>query len=143
MSRELTLPVENRSKDKIESLEENINIIEKGLARKGRSLEETQKEIGFQELIHSLKPNEAVIEFVHFNFIKAEFTDSIIYAALLIRKDFLEPVYIKLFEQKSLDSLLKFENSRYRISHANMFHRSAHSHLESRSLATRLSSISL
>ncbi|MCC7027306.1 MAG: CHAT domain-containing protein [Saprospiraceae bacterium] len=112
LSRELTLPLENRSKDKIESLEENINIIEKDLARKGRSLEETQKEIGFQDLIHSLKPNEAVIEFVHFNFIKAEFTDSIIYAALLIRKDLLEPVYIKLFEQKSLDSLLKFENSR-------------------------------
>lgn len=112
LSRELTLPLENRSKDKIQSLEENINIIEKGLARKGRSLEETQKEIGFQDLIHSLKPNEAVIEFVHFNFIKAEFTDSIVYAALLIRKDLLEPVYIKLFEQKSLDSLLKFENSR-------------------------------
>ncbi len=63
--------------------------------------------ITWKNIQQNLKPNEAAIEFVDFNFFDGKRnTDSIYYIALLLRKDKPAPQLIKLFEKKQLDSIL-------------------------------------
>jgi CHAT domain-containing protein len=59
-----------------------------------------------------LQPEEAAIEFVHFQYRRHIAADSIFYAALLLTPQSLVPKIIFLFEEKSLDSLLKSHSQR-------------------------------
>lgn len=53
-----------------------------------------------------LKPSEAAIEFIDFQYFNGKkWTDSIYYAALVLRKDMTAPVMVPLFEVTTLDSL--------------------------------------
>lgn len=55
----------------------------------------------WEDVQSNLKPNEVAIEFVDFNIGK----DSIMYAALILKKDWNSPKMIPLFEQKQLSKL--------------------------------------
>ncbi len=112
LAKELSIPQDQRSKDKIILLEEMVTESEKEITRKVHSFNELQQEINYKDIVGLLKPGEAVIEFINFNLIKAEATDSILYAAFLLKNGSTEPHYIKLFEQKSLDSLLQLGSVR-------------------------------
>lgn len=57
--------------------------------------------ICWEDVQSNLKPNEVAIEFVDFNTGK----DSIMYAALILKKDWNSPKMIPLFEQKQLSKL--------------------------------------
>ncbi|MBK9722533.1 MAG: CHAT domain-containing protein [Saprospiraceae bacterium] len=112
LGKELSLPIAIRSFDKIKLLEENVNTLEKELARKLLGLHEPQKDIVYQDILNHLKPNEAAVEFIHFNLVDPLPTNKTIYAALILKKDLPEPIFVQLFEQKALDSLLQTNNGR-------------------------------
>lgn len=96
----------------ISELEEKTNSIERQLAS---VLHEYENEIKTPEWHHIrdiLKPGEACIEFVHFPVVYPEYKDSMIYAALIIKPGITEPLFIPLFEEMSLDSLLFLKEER-------------------------------
>ena len=76
-------------------------------------LEDTQ--MTWQEVQKQLKPTEAAIEFVNFRLYDKQWTDSTMYAALVLRRDVGAPVWIPLFEEKELQDLLQTDsrNSTY------------------------------
>jgi len=55
-----------------------------------------------------LNPNEVAIEFSHFPYYNdKKWTDSILYVAILLKRDDIYPRIIPLFEEKQLDTILK------------------------------------
>lgn len=68
----------------------------------------TIAEYNFSDVKKALKPGQAAIEFLSFNYydINRE-TDSVFYCALILRHDSLWPVMIFLTEEKKLDELIK------------------------------------
>ncbi|MGH2563612.1 MAG: CHAT domain-containing protein, partial [Ginsengibacter sp.] len=93
----------------VKDLEEDANTLEKDLTRLSSAFknQQAQNNITWKNIQQNLKPNEAAIEFVDFNFYNGKrYTDSTYYIALLLRKDKPEPQLIKLFEKKQLDSIL-------------------------------------
>jgi CHAT domain-containing protein len=101
-------PISERP-DYVKDLEEQVNILEKELTRTSSAFktQQLQTNITWQTIQQNLKPNEAAIEFVDFDFYNGKrFTDSIYYIALLLRKDKPEPQLINLFEKEQLDSIL-------------------------------------
>jgi len=91
----------------VAELEEKATSAEKELARSVAGYAEAIRQVNWQEVRAALKKDEAAIEFVHFrvNFPKA--TDSILYAALLLRPGDPQPKFIPLFEEKELTPLLR------------------------------------
>lgn len=66
--------------------------------------------MNWQDVQKNLNENEVAIEFVSFDIYNKQWTDSVMYAALLIRKDSKSPEYIPLFEKSQLSVLLHDEN---------------------------------
>jgi len=93
-------------------LEEKANTIEKELTRMIAGYADDTKRVSWQDVRHALKKDEAVLEFIHFAAIFPEYTDSFMYAALLLRPGAEQPVFIPLFEEKTLDSLLHSSGER-------------------------------
>ncbi len=78
------------------------------------------KQSTWKNVQKSLKPGEAAIEFVHFNFkdytkdVFWEFTDSILYCALVLTPESKHPEMIPLFEENELQDLLsQYEGNNY------------------------------
>ena len=71
--------------------------------RKGTALTNTS----WKDVQSALQPNEVAVEFAAFNYYNnRKWTDSVLYVALVLRKEDKHPHLIPLFEQKQLDSLL-------------------------------------
>jgi CHAT domain-containing protein len=87
-------------------LEGKANTAEKELARMVAGYSDAIRQINWQDVQQALKKEEAAIEFIHFWVLFPEYTDSILYAALLLRPGAEQPDFIPLFEEKTLDSLL-------------------------------------
>lgn len=100
---------ENTGDVHIKEIEEKAGLLEKILSRKSAAFNNLlQKPASWQFIQQHLKPGEASVEFISFNFFNGErFTDSIYYRALILRNDVPEPVSVNLFEEKQLDSLLR------------------------------------
>ena len=81
-------------------LEEKAAKVEKELAHSVTGYAEVIRQTSWQEVRAALKKDEAAIEFVRFrgNFSKA--TDSIIYAASVLRPGDTQPQFIPLFENR-------------------------------------------
>lgn len=93
----------NYTKDLIDS----SNLLEKKLIAVSASFKEQEEQIHYQTIKNKLKADEAAIEFVEFKYYTGKaWTDSIFYIALLLKKENPEPIMLRLFEKKQLDSLL-------------------------------------
>ena len=55
----------------------------------------------------ALQVNEATVEFIHYNFYDPDLTDSVFYAALVLRPGDEQPHFVPLFEEKQLQALLE------------------------------------
>jgi CHAT domain-containing protein len=99
----------------ISALEEKANILEKDLTRLVSSFnnKSATTATSWEKIQQKLKPDEAAIEFVAFNYYDVNrLTDSIFYTAFLLRKGIPEPKLIRLFEEKQLDSVLKLKSNK-------------------------------
>lgn len=93
-------------------LEEKANILEKTLLANLPALKEVRRQVNWQEIQSQLKPGDAAIEFVHYQFYDPKRTDSIMYGALIIQPGNKQPQFISLFEEKSLNALLENKGTR-------------------------------
>jgi len=110
LASEYTKPLVERKG--VKELEEKANTLEKEIARTVAGFGETMRQVSWKEVQTSLQKGEAVIEFVHYNYYDKKATDSTMYAALILKKEMSAPVFVPLFEQRSLDSLLIVQSER-------------------------------
>ncbi|MBK8562631.1 MAG: CHAT domain-containing protein [Saprospiraceae bacterium] len=105
-ARQLAKPKADRDETVVTSLQDNISALEKELARSVSGLGEAMRQVTWKEVQGKLAATEAAIEFVHFRYHNPMPTDSIVYAAILTTHNSQQPIFISLFEEKQLDSLL-------------------------------------
>ncbi|RTZ05708.1 CHAT domain-containing protein [Flavobacterium sp. GSP6] len=103
-----------------EQLITTTETLEKELVRQSTVFADAKKSlsINWKQMQENLKPNEIAIDLVAYNYYNKKWTDSIVYAAFVVKKGFKAPKYIPLFEQKQLEFLLtksKNEKDNYRI----------------------------
>jgi tetratricopeptide (TPR) repeat protein/CHAT domain-containing protein len=113
LSRQYSIPAANRAPG-IKMMESRANDLEKQLTRlySGRSDMGNLQNTRWQDIKKQLKPHEIAIEFTSFPFYNGrKWTDSTMYAALLLRKNDIYPVIVQLFEARQLDRLLNREGS--------------------------------
>ncbi|MFN0037310.1 MAG: tetratricopeptide repeat protein, partial [Saprospiraceae bacterium] len=88
-------------------IEEEINSLEKILVRAVPGFGNALKQVTWQDVQQNLKPEEAAIEFVSFTYHNPfRITDTIFYAALVLRPGDRVPVFVPLFEEKQLSEHL-------------------------------------
>jgi tetratricopeptide (TPR) repeat protein len=108
LARQYSVPLSQQTLN-IKSLEIHANELEKQLARiySGKiDLNELQY-VHWQDVQKQLNPNEVAIEFSHFPYSNGkQWTDSIMYVAILLKSDDIYPRIIPLFEDKQLDTIL-------------------------------------
>ena len=108
LAQQYTLPLEKRRTD-ILKLEEQKNNYEKELTRKSQYFASVSgaEKLNWEDIQKSLSENETAIEFVNFKYHNSKFqTNKIYYYALILRKNFLYPKAVFLFEEKDLQKLL-------------------------------------
>ncbi|MBK7230806.1 MAG: CHAT domain-containing protein [Saprospiraceae bacterium] len=71
-----------------------------------------------------LSDSSAIVEFVHYNYFKENRTDSILYAAFILRKDSNFPLFIPLCTQNKLDKIIGKHRTR-RLEYVNNLYFSA------------------
>lgn len=103
----LEMPLNEQSTN-IEKLKKETEKIEKDLHKGSSNFSEYKKSITVNNKLikNELKKDEILIDFVSFNHYKKNATDSIVYAAFIVKKDSKFPKFISLFEEKELEFLL-------------------------------------
>lgn len=104
LGQEYSKPVQLRKN--ADKLEEQVNTLEKDLTRSVAGFGDIIRQVSWQEVQSALRPGEAAIEFVHFNYYNPEPTDSVLYAALLLKPGMKYPMFIPLCEEKQIKALL-------------------------------------
>ena len=102
------LPLPRRMKN-LAQKEEEAETLEKELNRRSVDFRKQQSalQVASKDVRQQLEDNEIAIEFVSFNYYNKRQTDSIIYAAYLLRKTDSVPVFIPLCEEKQLQKLFE------------------------------------
>lgn len=105
LEKQYALPINKRAEN-ISELEIEVNELEKILVREENELNLNKDIADWQNIKNALKDNEAAIEFVRFRYVdKLNVTDSTLYYALILRKEYKYPKAICLFEQKQFEQL--------------------------------------
>jgi len=107
LASQLSLPKKNQSPN-LDSLLTLANQLESELARSSVNFKHERAINKFTTIQQKLKAKEAVIEFNNFQYIvNGQPTDSVFYAALVLKPNDSLPVFVPLFEEKQLITLLK------------------------------------
>jgi CHAT domain-containing protein/predicted RNase H-like HicB family nuclease len=112
LAQEYSRPRNERRTD-LQQLEENAEKMEAELAKLSRDFEKlnSPRTPKWQDIQKHLKEGEAAIEFASFQYHSHEnWTDSIYYTAIVVRKNDTHPQIVPLFEQQQLDRLLSKSN---------------------------------
>lgn len=106
LTKQYALPAGSRMPD-IDKLEEQTELLEKELNRLSTAFRNQQQALAIsgRDIASKLGDGEAAIEFVRFRLYKNNWTDSVMYAAYVIRKGDEAPVFVPLFEEKQLERL--------------------------------------
>ncbi|MBL0131659.1 MAG: hypothetical protein IPP43_11490 [Chitinophagaceae bacterium] len=101
LAKQFSLPMANRRED-LKQLEEQTENLEKELTRRSSAFKNQQQvlQIKTTDVHKSLKENEVAIEFVRFQLYTKNWTDSMMYAAYILRKMILHPSLFR-FAKKS------------------------------------------
>ncbi|MCB9267138.1 MAG: CHAT domain-containing protein [Lewinellaceae bacterium] len=105
LAKEYAKPIAERQN--VAGLEEKANTLEKELARTVAGFGDAIRQVEWQEVQAALRPGEAAVEFVRYDFYNPDPTDSVFYAALLLRPGDEQPHFVPLFEEKELQGLLE------------------------------------
>jgi CHAT domain-containing protein len=103
-----SLPLEDQQA--IEKLEAATHVLEKELVRRTAKIGNVLQEVRWQEVQQQLNTRTAAVEFVHYRSDASDLGKPIKYAALVLFSNAPKPVFIPLFDQHSLDSLLHNES---------------------------------
>ncbi|WP_461039570.1 CHAT domain-containing protein [Spirosoma harenae] len=99
-----------RERSNVSELQTRADGLEQKLNQQSQQFRDIRKDILIQwpQVLQSLKPREAAIEFVSFDDHndKCNCNDSTVYAAFVIRPGYVQPHFVRLFEQRQLDKLL-------------------------------------
>jgi len=103
LAKQYSLPFDKRIQ-KLESIEVKAEALEKELALKSSEFRIQQKKINISitDVQNNLQQDEVAIEFVRFRLYTKKWTDSIIYAAYILRKNDSVPVFVPICEEKQL-----------------------------------------
>lgn len=104
LAKAYAIPIEER-KD-VAELEEKANTLEKELARSVAGFGDAIRQVSWQEVQAALKPNEAAIEIVRYDYYTPKPTDSVMYTAMILRPGMESPEFVHLFEEKQLQAIL-------------------------------------
>jgi len=97
----------------LKSLVDSIEIKERSLSLTSQLFQTEQEklQLNYETLKSRLAKDEAFIMFHSFNYFNGKsWTDSVLYAAYVVRPNQKEPQFVKLFEQAQLDSLMLAED---------------------------------
>ncbi|OSZ81337.1 hypothetical protein CAP36_08910 [Chitinophagaceae bacterium IBVUCB2] len=106
LAKQYSLPIDKRESNLAE-LEGKTEKLEKELNRMSASFRHQQlaERISINELQKKLQKDEVAIEFVSFHLYSKRWTDSVFYAACILRKDDAAPLFVPLFEERQLQHL--------------------------------------
>lgn len=91
-------------------LQAQADSLEKVLARTISGFSDAQIQVTWKQVQQKLAPAEAAVEFVRYRHSNADQSNTVRYAALLIRPDGVGPEFIPLCDEKQLEKLLLLEN---------------------------------
>jgi len=100
-------------------LEAQSDSLERNLARNMADFGNMLRIANWHDVQTALQPDEAAVEFVHFNYYSPASTDSIIYAALLLKSGMKPPLFIPMCTEKQLATLLSGEKGKSEKYHLN------------------------
>ena len=104
LAKEYSKPLDNRKN--LNELEENANSLEKQLAASIAGFGEAIQPVSWKEVQKTLHPDEASVEFVHFQYHDPDLRDSVMYAALVILPGEDQPHFISLCREEDLANIL-------------------------------------
>jgi len=109
--------------EEIKSLEKSVSNLERLLTIASTAFSDLKADMAMTwlDVQKQLKPAEAAVEFVSFRLYNKNWTDSTMYAALVLRPDMTAPVWIPLFEQKQLDTLLQTSDNDVQLQTENLY----------------------
>lgn len=90
----------------ISKLEGECDSLERVLARQVAGVDQALRQTSAVDILEQLNPGEAAVEFVHYNFVHPEVTDSVMYAALILKHGGDSPAFVPLFESRDLSTLV-------------------------------------
>ena len=113
------------NKELVETRQEQAERLEKVItqSQQAQAYRDLKADISitWKDIQKQLKPNEAAIEFVHFRLYHNKWTDSTIYAALVLCPNIETPVWIPLCEQKQLETILQATVEDTRLQTENLY----------------------
>lgn len=97
----------------LDSLETRAEALDKEMTKRSALYRENKEslQIKWQDVQKNLKADEAAIEFVAFDYFREEYTDTVLYYALVLRKESEYPTLVPLFEESQLNLLLADKNA--------------------------------
>ncbi len=104
LAEQYSYPLEWQSN--ISKLKGACDSLERVLARQVAGADEALRQTSAGEILEHLKPGEAAVEFVHYDFVHPEVTDSVMYAALILRPGKDSPAFVPLFESRDLSKMV-------------------------------------
>jgi len=107
LARQYSLP-KSKQMTGIDSLESEAEDLEKKLSRLLTGFREQQSAFNLTvaDIQKSLQQDEAAVEFVKFNYFRKGNTDSVLYAAYILKPNHPDPVFVPLFEERQLQRIL-------------------------------------
>ncbi len=91
----------------VAELETRADSLEKVLLQSVAGFSDTRRNVEWQDVKASLRPGEAAVEFLRYEYANPKPTDSILYAALVLRPDDIAPKLVKLFEKEDISALMQ------------------------------------
>ncbi len=124
LASEYAKPLTAQNKEQIVSLENSATELEKEIARNISGYSKLKIQSKWSDVQQRLKKDEATVEFIEYRYFSKSNSDSIMYAALVLKPGDAAPSFIPLFESNSLEMFfgnrtennLDFVNNLYAIS---------------------------
>lgn len=123
LNKEYLKPISKRNQQTINDFEKLANALEKELRRALPGFDQALQQVNWQNVRDSLKKNEAAVEFVRFRYYTPEPTDSILYAALVLRPGDESPHFVYLCTEAQLKTVLaRWNDKSHEISPAELYY---------------------
>lgn len=110
--REYIKPLVEQDSTLIADFEEVVNVLEKDLANTISGYGDINRQVNWSQIQQELESDEAAVEFMHYRSHDEKLSDSVLYAALVVRPGLMAPEFVSLFEEKSLHHLIGTQGGR-------------------------------